>query len=556
MSDQLDGNASLELGRYARILRRRWRVVVLFGLLGLLAAGGYLLLRPSTYTSSSLVAVNVISTDPFNNTRNPSSLIDQQTEIQTARSSAVLGETAAALGNGVTRQDVKRSLTVELLADATVLRISYTGDSVAQAIDGAEEAGRNFLDYRGALAAQRITAINDQLTKRRDVLRDDLIRVNRQAARAASGSQAATQAESDRQLINTDLDSLATQITATNGIDTTGGTVLTSAEDNGAFVQPRRGLLLAGGLLGGLLLGLIACFVRNTLDRRLFDADDVRMAGGGPLLARLRAREETLPAASDDLDAVRSVWERLLSSMPEHDPVLAVADISSRKVPSEVALNLALPMCDAGRNVEVVLMEYPPDVVAQVVRLLDLYPVDTPGPITRLASHDHPGLTVSLLGEQGADTRTVDLLRAVLGDEGRAAEITVLALPPTVSRSARLAAGRLAHASLIIVAHKTSRGDVLHEMADELHAVRAGIAGTVMVPRGRRLHDDGKGRRDRGEDAWVMSSLTGDAERSSEQPPERTGATAVDPHAGTDEDGTDDGGADANGRHLGLRGRQ
>lgn len=552
MTDQIDGNASLELGRYARILRRRWRVVVLGGLIGLLAAGGYLLLRPVTYSSSALVAVNVISSEPFNNTKNPSALIDQQTEVQTARSSAVVSATAAGLGSGVTRQEVRRSLKVELLADATVLRVTYTGDSARESIEGADEAARNFLDYRGALAAQRITTITDQLSKRRDLLRDQLLRANRELANASDGSGAASQAESDRQEFLAELDSLVTQINATNGIDTTGGTVLTSAQDTGAYASPRQRLVLAAGLFGGLLLGLVACFVRNTLDRRLFDADDVRAAGGGPLLARLRAREETLPAASDDLDAVRSAWERLLTSMPDQDPVLAVADISSRTVPSEVALNLAIPMCDAGRNVEVVLMEYPPDVVAQVVRLLDLYPTDTPGQVTRLASRDHPGLTVSLLGEQGADTRTVDLLRAVLGDEGRPAEITVLALPPTVSRSARLAAGRLADASVIIVAHKTSRADVLRELADELHAVRAGIAGSVMVPRGRRLHDDGSGRDDRGEDAWVMSSLSDDAD----QPPQPAGGTPVGSSDDTADEHDHDEDDSPHSRRLRLRGRQ
>jgi hypothetical protein len=157
---------------------------------------------------------------------------------------------------------------------------------------------------------------------------------------------------------------------------------------------------------------------------------------------------------------------------------------------------------------------------------------------------------VSLLGEQGADTRTVDLLGAVLGEKGRAAEITVLALPPTVSRSARLAAGRLADASLIIVAHKTSRSDVLHELADELHAVRAGIAGTVMVPRGRTLRDDGSGREDRGEDAWVLN--TDDVQ----QPSDHSGSTAVDPSQGLDGSDQDDSTDSQQSRRLRLRGRQ
>ncbi len=484
-----DMGSSLEMGRYATVLRRRWRTVAIFGVLGLLLAGGYLAAKPRMANASALVNINVISAEPFNNTRNPSGLIDQQTEVQTARSSAVVTRTAVALGNGVTKRQVRQNLQVVLLANATVLRITYNAPTVRQAIDGADEAARQFLTYRGELAAQKLTTITDQLTERRDLLRNDLLRVNGDLSKARSGSNAAIQAESDRQLLNLELDSLVGQINSINGIDTTGGTVLTSARDAGAFVTPRRGTMLAIGLLGGILVGLVAAFVRNATDRRLFDGADIRAAGGSDVLARVRAREETLPAHADDLDAIRSVWERLLTTLPAKDPVLAVADVSSTTLPSELPLNLALALCETGARVQVVLLEHPSSTVSQVAGHLGLRRSGSLGDIAHFESSGHPGLVVSVVGRQGSESDTADQIKVLLRSPERDVDMTVLAVAPTASRSARLAAARLAHSVVVVVTERSTRSGTVRELSAELRAVGTEVAGTVVLPKGRRLAD-------------------------------------------------------------------
>ena len=59
-----DTEPGLDLGAYARVVRRRWYVVLLGGLVGVALAWGYLVVQPPQATASALVNVTVISDDP------------------------------------------------------------------------------------------------------------------------------------------------------------------------------------------------------------------------------------------------------------------------------------------------------------------------------------------------------------------------------------------------------------------------------------------------------------------------------------------------------------
>lgn len=486
MSDQVGGGPSIEAGRYVRVLRRRWAVVLVLALLGLALAEAYLFLKPRQATASALVTVSAISSEPFNTTRQPSTLIDPQTELQTARSSAVVSRTAAALAGDPTDADVRQALKVTLFTNATVLRISFTAGSAREAIEGADEAARQFLAYRGELAADKLDTITEQLTKRRDLLRGDLLRVNQQLSKTRAGSGAAVQAESDRQLLNIELDSLATQINSANGIDTSGGTVLTTAADSGAYFAPRRALVLGSGLLAGLVLGLVAAFARNAVDRRVHDEDDVSSAGVGPVLARLRARDERLPPAADDLDALRGGWQRLLPALPEGSAVLSVLDLGAPDAPSTVPAALALDLARTGRTAELVLMEHPTQLVRSLARHLHLATMEDSGLVQRFRSSRYPGLVVSHVA-RSAESDPAEQLRQLVGQARGSTGTTVVALASNASRAARLAAGRLGDAVVLVAGDHASRTDVLQGLADELRAVGANIAGAILVPAGHRL---------------------------------------------------------------------
>lgn len=488
MTENALESPSLELGRFVVVLRRRWRAL-LFGLLvGMVAAVGYLLLMPVTVTASTLVDVNVISAEPFNQVRPDSDLVDSETEIQLARSTEVVTKVSDSFGGDPTPAEVRNATSAVLLADGTVLRVSYGADSVFRAESGADALARDYLDYRSAEAQKKVDTILDQLTARRSELQAELITVQADAAKRGSTSVSRARAQARTQVINVDLGAVASQMSGLQSLDTTGGTVLSSADAGTTSITPRKALVAAGGLLGGLLLGLILAFLANVVDRRVRDEHDIEAAGGGAVLSRLRKRSGSVPSSDADADEIRSLRERLLTILPDDEPVVAVADVSRKGAPTDIATNLAIVTAQTGLTVQLVLPEHPHRFVNALTPTLRLTPTGGDGHFQHFASTRYGHLTVTVPGDRArGGSNSADQVVELLQRRGRGFGLTLIAIPPDSTRSLRLAAGRLGHAFVLVVAERDARIEQIAALSTELRAVRGVVHGTVLVPRGRRM---------------------------------------------------------------------
>lgn len=479
---------SMDLSRYVAIMRRHWTLTLVITLLGGGLAVAYLAVTPPRFTASTLVNVNVISTAPFNQGRAAADLIDPQTEVQMVRSSSVINTVASELDDGQTAADVRAATEALVLPDGTVTRISFTASSAEGAKEGADAVADAYLKFRAQLVRDRVEAIIEQLTLRRDEIREALVGVNERLADAEPGTSAAAQARSDRSVLSRDLDALLDQINSLSGIDASGGSVLTLAEDATLEVSPRPLLVLATGLLGSLILGIVAAFVANVLDRRVRDAYDVTGAGGGAVLTRLPSRRGTVNTRNGDADGIRSLRERLLASLPPEDPVLCMAEVNRGADQLDVEVNLAIAVAASGMAVDLIVPEHSERSVSEVRRALDM--VAHPGTTTwkQFQSPVTPGLTLLV---PWADARNraptadmvVELLRSREGSPG----MTMIALPPEGSRSLLLAAGRLGHAVVLVLSEAETRIDQVARLATELQAVGATVHGSVLLRKGRQM---------------------------------------------------------------------
>ncbi|CUR55115.1 hypothetical protein NOCA2230035 [metagenome] len=479
---------SLEFGHYLSVVRRRWPVVLLGLLLGLGAAFAYVQLATRSVTATAVVRINVISTTPFDATRAASDLIDPRTEEQTAVSSTVMTNAADDLDTTRTPQQIRANTTATLVPDTTVMRISYTANNRADAEAGADAVANQYLNYRTDQADSRLDAIVTKLSDQRDVLRDDLLAANTALANAKKGSGDATQAESDRQLLNLELDSLLSQINTFQGIDTTGGTLLMGSGDNATTISPSRNTLLATGAAFGLILGVLGAFAVASLDRRLRDQYDIRKAGGGEVISELHGRLSSMPSVGDDADEIRSLRERLLAALPAEAQILAVADLTPGSTPSDVAVNLAAAFAGTGRKVNLAMPDVDPDFLAAVIKAFDLKPVnDSSG----VRSYQNTLLTVivPVSGALPLEAGEAFVARS-LADPAHLPDLTLIALPPNAERSQLLAAGRLGHSLILVVAKGGTTRKRVERLAEELAAVGATVHGTVLVPRGRRLEQN------------------------------------------------------------------
>lgn len=475
-------NSSVELGRYLTALRRRWLTVVLCGAIGAGLGLGYLALRPPEATATALVNVNVISAEPFNYTREPSGLLDPQTEVQLARSAEVVSGAALAIGDGIRPSEVRAGLRAELISDATVLRISYSDEDRDDAVTGADAVAEGYIAYRSAQAEAKLDAITSQLTTQRNELREALRDVNERLAAARPNSPRAIQADSDRELLNLELDSLLQQINAVNGIDTTGGTVLTPATANEVFLSPNRTLLVLGGLVIGLLVGVVVAFVRDALDRRVVDDVDLSRADGGRLLGTVRSTHRPAGildgAARDDLAIVR---ERLLAALGHHRQVAVVDDHTGR--PSNVAAGLAEMLAQRGESVELLLVDHPDDYLTTLREDLALEPVagGGAGGAVQLRSTRLDSLTVT--STPAADLRPVPARAGGTAGHGSTESVCLVAVPAGAPQSARLTAVRRAGSVVLVVPRRRARVQEIRRVADEVRGVGARIVGTVLLHR-------------------------------------------------------------------------
>lgn len=481
MSTPLEYNASIEFGHYARVLRRRWYVVVLAAAVGVLLALAYLASVPRTVTATTSVDVNVISSDPFNLARPPADLLDAETEAESVTSSEVLESAAAEIG-GLSPSEVRKNVEAGLLSDATVMRITYSADSTEDAEAGVDAIAAAYLDYRSARAAERVERIVEQLDVRRDALRQDLVRINTIIAAAAPNSRRAVQAETDRQLINIELDSLSTQINSFLGLDTTGGTVLSTAGQNPTTIAPSRALVLGVGLLAGLVVGVLLAFLLGALDRRVRDDHDLRRLGAGETLGELTGQRSAVPAEKADMDTLRAVRELLLATLPGAPPTVAVTDLTTSGQVPDVATNLAVAFAETGRPVDLVLADADERSVEAAVAALGLSRVPAAGsdevPRYRRAG-DRFTLVVPRSGILPAPP-------ARAANDTGDSTVTVVAVPRTAPDSVVLSAGRMGHAVVLVVSRGGTRRARLTKVVQELSVVGATVHGTLVTPRRRR----------------------------------------------------------------------
>lgn len=484
---------SLGLLHYVRVVRRRWYAVALGALGGLLAALAFLYITPSTSTAFTAIDLKVVTSEPFNPQRPEPDLLNRTTEEQTARSPAVISRVADELDRSIA--DIRASLEVAVLPDSTVMQLRYTTDDRDEAAQGADALAAAFLEVRTEANAQRVGRILAEYDQRLDTLRGRLAAAN-QAVRRASGSDLAA-AQAEQAVVQAEIDILLQERSRLTGIDTTGGEVIASAEDNRVETAPNRPIVLLTGLLGGLAVGLIGAFAVDGIDRRIRDRHDVEDSEVGPVLAILRGKQSATPSPGQDVDAVRSVREHLLAAIPDGAAVVSVVEVATQDEPTDAAVNLAVEMAGAGVRTELVLAEYPEVTVDRVRGALGLEKTSGLAPnVSCYESPDRPGLRVHVPDRTEETVNPSTLFVAQLrplAESGALSQMAIIALPPRASRSLVLAAGRLGTLVVTVCISGNTRKRALAEIADELASVNATVHGTVLL-KNRRPWTSRRGR--------------------------------------------------------------
>lgn len=495
MSDSVE-TTSLGIEHYLFVLRRQWRVIAASTVVFAAAAAAALAIIPGTTTATTEININVISTEPFNAQKSSGSLLDDAAEARIAQSYAVAESAAEKLDGSMSAGEIRDAADVTTTSGTSVVTVSFTAATQKQAVRGADAVAAAYIEYRGQQADARIDVMLKNINSRVDELRDSLVDANSRAANAASGSVDASQAESDRQQISLELEDLLSQKNTLESVDTTGGAVLTSAENNAVSHAPSRSTTLLGSAVLGFAVGIVLAFVVNVRDRTLRSAAEMERLTREPVLARFGERDDRIPARGHAADQLRVARERVFARIGADATRLLIVDDSGDSDISSAAVNLAVVTAQAERRIRLFLPGVTSHQLTAIASSLGLADEDDAERVSEddaaprlLRSEDVPQLDLFVPTDID-DQRQSDLLitrqvRDAVAD-AEPGMLDIIVLSSAAHHSSLLAGFRLTDGFLVIARSGRSRGDRVAALIDEADSLGTPLLGSLMLPRSRR----------------------------------------------------------------------
>ena len=255
---------------YLQILRRRKWWVCSIAVLGLAASLVFSLTAHKQYSATAQLLVQP-SFDPSGGglQEQPVTQTDVETELQLVTSAPVQQAVLDQLGTAP-------AVSASEVGQTNVIAITATSRVPSRASRIANLYATDFVQYRQAVASHSLTTAEAQL-------RSQISSLGRQLSSFSGNSNSAeASALLDQQAV---LKEQLAQMQVSGAVDTGDVALVTPAETPTAPSSPRPAEDVLLGLAGGLMLGLGAAFVRESLDDRLTSKETAEHAGGAPVLA-------------------------------------------------------------------------------------------------------------------------------------------------------------------------------------------------------------------------------------------------------------------------------
>jgi capsular polysaccharide biosynthesis protein len=328
-----------------------------------LAIGSALYLKyPPAYHANATVLL------VYNGNQDPA--VQVQTEASLAQSQAVARRVVQQLKLPQSVASLQAAYTVTVVTD-NVLTINVGAPSSAAAVQRASALAATFLQYRAQYARTQQQQLFVQLDRQYNAAQKRLTELEAQlgqipaaqttTAQKAEYDKLQTQMGQQQQIIQYTTDTKSATQTTTNTM-ATGSYVLNPATALPYSRIKGPGLYFAGGLFGGLAIGMGGVILAALLSRRLRRRDDVAAVLGAPVklsVGPLRAprRRPSLPrrSAKRKLD-MRRVVVYLRGAVPgsSRGPAsLAVVAVDDAQVVAQVVSSLAFSCATEGKQVVV-----------------------------------------------------------------------------------------------------------------------------------------------------------------------------------------------------------
>lgn len=472
---------------YLMLLRRRQWWVIALAVVGLAVSLAFTFTAQKQYSATAQILVQSPADQTAQGvTQAPVTQTDVETELTLVTSAPIVDDVRRQLG-------AVPAVTAAVVGQTNVIAITATSSSPPQAARIANAYARDFVAYREVTASQNLAAAENQL-------RAQVTRLARQLdglhGRAKSSAEAA--ALFSQQAV---LKEQLAQMQVSGAVNVGGVELVTPAQTpaSPSSPQPARDALL--GLAAGLLAGLGAAFLRDSLDDRLSSKEAAEHAGGAPVLALVpmvpswRRRQKAVVVAlteptSPSSESYRSLRTSLQFTRQERKlRSLMVTSPAASEGKTSTLANLGVVFAQAGERVLLVSCDL------RRPRLGEFFGFD-----------ERSGLTSVLCGQQSLDeviqpVRGHDRLWALPAGKvlpnpaellnGPAArevftslaarfDLVLIDSPPLLPVTDAVVLSQHADATLMVVAAGQTRQGDLRRASEKLHQVGVTVLGMVL----------------------------------------------------------------------------
>jgi succinoglycan biosynthesis transport protein ExoP len=474
------------LRTYLTLLRRRKWWVIALALLGPALSLAISLSQPKEYSATAQLLVQfsgtAVNVAGGQQQVTPTEVL---TEMQLATSAPVLQAVRATLGSAPL-------VTASQVAQTNVIALTAVSASPARAARIANAYATAFVAYTRNAASNSLTAAQTQLRTHIYAIRQQIKSLQHQPSAAAEVSALANQeAVLKEQIAQLEVNGAA----ATSGVElVTPAQVPTSPSSP----RPRRDAVL--GLAAGLMLGVGAAFLRDSMDDALSAKEDVERAGNAPVLVLVPMvsswKKQDQPLVVSSIEPTSPAGEAYRSLRTSLQFIRQARDLRTLLVTSPAAaegktstlVNLGVVFAQAGERVVLVSCDLRRPRLGQFFGL-----------------EEKSGMTTVLLGQKSLQ----DALRQVNGygdlwvlgaglippnpaellSGSRAGEIfaalkenfdlVLVDSPPVLPVTDAMVLSRYADGTLLVVAAGQTRRTELQRAAEKFAQANAPVVGIV-----------------------------------------------------------------------------
>lgn len=485
----------VRLSVIGQTVRRRWRLLLAFAVLGAMVGAAASLLWPPAYEASSRV---LVQGDPGEER--------MLSEAQIATGLVVLGRAASELNWPVDGAGL-RDAVAAAVTEGNVLEIRVRAESPEKARQLAERVTEQYVAFSTEILTRSANASGEVLGPRKDSLQKQVLDMNRRISElqrtvgllTADNAQGVAARAEQQQLINNRTDALKELTDLEGRIATTQAQVAVSRESFSVIEPPLAPSvaatltplqLVASGAALGVALGAFVAVALRRADRRLRRGPDIAAALGAPVLGTVEAPTEAVvsPPANGAANgrhahARRSLLQRLLRDDARWDgqAITAGHDQSLEYLRYQrVLARLRGPREESARLLVVVVDDDEP--ASRAVGRLALAASHDGRPVSVMISNPELAETVeAFLATSGPGGATIDVEISGSVDHAHPAHAAVLSVVPVSAARPTIPDCQQVSGALVVVTSGTRTGWELLAVAEACRDAGHPVTGALMV---------------------------------------------------------------------------